>query len=329
MADRSVKSRKTFLEFEATPGVLPAGGADKRLQDISIDFAPKINKKRIKPRGNTFASTMQRGIEWTDIAASGDLGFVSILYILESLFGAATLTTEGTAVKKREYNLSGTPRTLAIDQGSAVRAQRVLNALFTGFSISANPNEATIQAPGIAKQITDDVTLAVSPADIILAQPNTVQAALYLASTYAGLGSVGASTPAAETRFMQFNLGIGTYYETVETMHPTNTSWNAILEGDNTTGDVGITLGADSVGWGYLTNIQNDTPFFGRYEVLGATIEGAFKYLFALDFKAQLKEHFQLTNVGPLDSLMFPCEIMEESGLIGVKAWSRTLVATL
>jgi hypothetical protein len=329
MADRSVKSRKTWLEFESTPGVLPAGGADKRLQDFRIDLAPKINKKRIKPSGNTFPSGHQRGIEWTDFTATGDLGFVSVNYPLESLCGAATLTTEGTAVKKREHILTGVPRSLAIDQGSAVRAQRILNAIFTGFAISANPNEATITANGIAKAIADAVTLAVSPADIILAQPNTVQAALYLASSLAGLGSPGASTPAAQTRFMAFNLGIGNYYETIETMHPTNTSWNALLEGDNVTGDVGITLGADSDGWAYLTNIQNDTPFFGRYEVLGATIEGAFKYLFAIDFKAAFKEHFQLTNVGPLDSLMFPCDILEESGLVGVKFTNRTLVATL
>ncbi len=340
MAETWTKNVRSYLEFESTPGSLPTGGADKRPQSFGIMPVPQINQREIRPIGNDYPSGYQRGLEWCDLTIVGGQGaaptvdFVGINYPLEAMFGAATPTNPSANTYQRVY-APGTSlgRTFSLDYGDpnvAANLKRVLYCFITQLSFSANINELTFGGSGKGKTVAfGSLTPAGSPADIAMVTPNPFIAGLYLANTYGGLGTAGASTGGALVgRFFNFNIDTGVRADTLAPIKPSNNSWE-VQKPMTPSGTVSMLLGADATGWGYLTQLRANSTIFGRYEVIGSVIEDTIAYLFAIDFAFQLSQHFNQQDFEGLDSIELSGGLVQNSDLTGIKITTRTALAAL
>jgi hypothetical protein len=277
MADRALKNRKSFFQFEGTPGVMPASKPNLQFLDIGFQAKPMIVKTEIKAKGETYPGGFQSGVEDADVTVGDDFGFASWPYLLDLLCGEATPTevVAGSGAWKREHVPGSNPRTGSLDYGDPnVRLERFLYLFLSGLQLTSDKTAIKVSGTGKAQAIDPEVTGADSGDIVFVPQlsANAIKDGLYMALAYADLGSPGATLVSYLTRFMGFTFGVGNYYDVVVTKHPGNTSWEKPMEADNSTGDVTAILGADTTAWDMLPYIRENTVFYLRHEITGPRI---------------------------------------------------------
>ena len=337
MANIWSRNVKSYLEFEATPGSLPAGGPDKHPTDWGFKLMPRISKSEIRAVGNLYPSGFQSGLEWVDVEAVGGAGaspavsFQSINYVLEMLCGTATPSERGTGAWERTYNIGGTPRSASLDYGDPnIHVIRALYGFLKSMSLSFTLNTATFGAAGFARTIAEGVTPAVSPADIARKQVNPFKAGVYLSDTYAGLGDFDNPTGGAlELNCVGFNIETGDLSDVFAPILPTNTSWQE-PKPLSATGRANVIISAEDAAWDYLTQIRGDSIIYGRYNIIDAElISSGQPYRFAIDFVGVTPEHFSIDDQDGLHALTLPLALIQNTTLTGIRFHNVCEIETL
>lgn len=277
MAERATISQIVNIGPEVTPGTAVTAG--KRLTGLGFSMGVKTGIRSYRAAGYKYPATSGLQQEWSEGSFSGPLTYNELAYLLCGAVKNVTPTGASTP-KTWTFGPSSTAedtvKTYTIEQGSAVRAQRVTYGLINGISMTFGNDGADVTAPVIAKAISDGVTLATTPTEIELVPITRPQVSVKLAATAAGLG---AASKLARPIRVDWNLSdrFGPVWALNE-----STDWPAHVEVEPKL-EVKLLVQADAAGMGPLANLRANTTTFMRIEAVGPVISGSDTYKLTVD----------------------------------------------
>ena len=161
MADTMTIGRTTQFGAESTPGVAPAGGATKQLTDLTITLDPSFGVTEVRGTGRRFdASVDPNGQESTGGKLGGGLGYNSFVYPASMIWGPGNITTPAGGTNARQWKwapaLTGSipPQTFDIEQGDAIDAEQVLNAMLTDLGVDVTRAACTPSGTMLSRAVT-------------------------------------------------------------------------------------------------------------------------------------------------------------------------------
>src|SRR5262245_62722486 len=127
MVDRAHVNEAAQWGIEATHGT--AVPANKQIRSMSLTLGVEGENDVFRPDGHKWGALVAPTMEWTSFQLEGRPTYTEIIYPLESICGAATMTTVGTGGRKRVYTIQDTApdnaKSLTIEKGGPVRASRI------------------------------------------------------------------------------------------------------------------------------------------------------------------------------------------------------------
>lgn len=304
MPERSSLFESTQISVETTPGTAVA--ANKKLLATSFEIGPNPDVAVFRPNGYKFDTIASLNREWTEGNITGQMSYTDLVYLLSSLVTADTPATSGTTgyewVFVVDSDAADAPKTFTIEQGSSVRAHRFAHGLVTGLTLTFNNDGCEVDGTIIGEAIEDGVTLTATPTEISLQPVMRTEVGVKWADTAAGLGAASLLT-----RFLSAEWSLTDRYAPVWTLNQ-STTWDTYIESEPS-GELTMTLAADSVGMGLLTTMRAGATKFVRIEAVGPQI-GAGPATYKLTIDTAVK----ITDVS---------EIRDEDGLVAVE-WTGT-----
>ena len=285
MTDRAEIFEGIQLGVETTHGT--EVDANKRLLATEIVPSTTAEQTEFGPRGSKYNTIVINNKEWTQINIGGVGSYTDIVYLLSSLFGAATITTPGGGTTSRQWvwNPSTTApedgKSYTLEVGSATGAEQALNAFLADFGMTFNRGGIEVSGAMLAEALTTGITITPTPTDIPLQPIAPPHVSIYLDTTAAGLGTTQLN------RAIEVGFNYAGKYGPIWTLNRSEPSFAARIEKKPESG-ASMTLGADSVGMGLLTQMRSGATRFLRIECIGPIIEGAIPYTLLADFAVKM-----------------------------------------
>lgn len=276
MPERATISQICNIGVEGTAGTAVA--ANKRLTGLGFSMGVKTGIRSYRAAGYKYGATSALNQEWAEGTFEGPLTYNELAYLL---CGAVKNVSPTTVADSRVWTFQPSStaedavKTFTIEQGSAVRAQRVAYGLITGLNMSFGFEGADVSAPVLAKSITDAHSLTASPTEVALVPVTRPQVTVKLATTAAGLGAASALT-----RVAKVDWNLSDRYGPVWALNGT-ADWATHVEVEPKL-EVKLLMQADAVGMGPLTDMRANTTTFLRIEAVGPAI-GANTYKLTID----------------------------------------------
>lgn len=268
MTERSSLLQGVQVGVEVTPGTSVA--ADKFLQSLGFMLKPEIETARFAPAGSKVDTLVTPGKDYASADLTGQATYDEIVYALSSaLTTSAAVTTSGTTGKlwtfTPTWNAEDAPKTYTIEQGGAVRAQKVTGAIITDFGIKVSRESVDLSGTVLAQQFQDSITLTASPTAIPLVPILPKDFSVYIDPAGAGLGTT------KMLRLFESEFKVANRYGAVWPLNSANASYAATVE---TKPDftLRLLLEADAAGMALLTTMRAGSTAFVRTEAVGAVI---------------------------------------------------------
>lgn len=288
MTDRSSIAKKVQVRVESTPGTDPATGT-KQLLALSFDPVPNTNFARFRPNGSKFPTVEVLNQEWSSSPVGGIPTYTEIVYPLSMILGTATITPSTPVAGVTQWvwapssSLPDTPKTLTIERGDSVQAEKVSYSLLTEFGINITRQSNEISGQLIARQLQTGITLDASVTTVPLVPITSNQVSIYLDTTSAGMAG---GSPTKLTRVLRFNWAIGGRFGPIWPLDSSLASFAAHVETEPSA-RIEATLEADAVGMGLLTTARAGTTQFAMARMVGPIITGSTPY--KLDIQSAVK----------------------------------------
>lgn len=291
MAERTSITQIVQIGVEATPGTAVA--ATKRLQSVGFELSPDGDINTFRAAGSKFPAIASVGKEFAGGDLSGQPTYTELVYPLSALLGEATITTPGGGTLSRDWDwdikssAEQEGKSLTIERGSAVRAERVAGAVVPEFGIEYSRDELSLTGALLAKAFEDGITLtdlSASPTallDLIPILPKEVD--VYLDTTFGGLGSTKL------LRALNASWSIGDRFGALWPLNSTLPSYATTFETEPSS-EVTLTLEADAAGMALLPVMRAGTTRFLRIEATGPIIEAAIPYKLTVDLACKVTE---------------------------------------
>ena len=191
MAERSALFEAVQIGKETTPGTGVA--ANKKLLATSFELGPEVEVDTFRPNGFKFPTIASLNREHTTGDISGQLSYTDIVYLLSSLVTADTPENVGTTgyewVFTSDSDGPDAPVTYTIEQGSSVRAHKVVNAQVTGLTLTFNRDGTEVGGTIIGEALEDGITLTGSPTSIDLQPVMVTEVGIKIAAAAADLAA--------------------------------------------------------------------------------------------------------------------------------------------
>lgn len=286
MPERSSVAQVSQIGLEATPGTAVA--ATRRLGSLTISPSITTETEPFRPAGMKFPTLTVLNREWTEVDVEGVPTFEEVVIPLSGAVNAATVNelvdgSTQTGVYEWVFTPSSTsadaPKTFTLEAGQAgVQAERFSHLLFTGFSMDISRSAVTIGGSGIAKAAEKNVTPTAglsTPATLTPITPGMFS--VYMADTYAGLSTAGASNPANRLgRVISTAPAIEDRYNPAWFVNQAEQSFTTWVESpDGVGGEVGLTVEADANGMAHLDTMRSGATKYVRIEALGPVLYNA------------------------------------------------------
>lgn len=293
MAERSTISQSGQIGVETTPGTAVA--ATRRLGSIGFSMAPQTEITSRRPVGQKYASLQVLGKEWTEAEIEGGPVYPELPYIFASLLAKPTVTqimdgTTATGAYRWIFDSStfgdDNPVTFTVEQGSAVRAHRVVNGIITDLNFDWGREEVELGGTLLAKAIEDGITLTAGAASLAQVPVKPTDLSIYLDSTAAGLGTTKL------TRALSGAFSLESRFTPLWVVDRAVNSFAATLEGEPEL-EFSVTQMADAQGMASLNAMRNGETRFLRIEAVGPIIyNGAtpIRHSMIIDVAGQVSE---------------------------------------
>jgi hypothetical protein len=135
------------LGQEAVPGI--GGEAKCIIRSLSIEPADELHVNTYQPQGRRYPALAVPDKAWTSFGVSGVALYTEILYLLENIFGMASVTTIGTRTIQRIYipQLSAAiqPKTWVLQWGDASNINQMTYGVLATFGMRFTPTEVSIR----------------------------------------------------------------------------------------------------------------------------------------------------------------------------------------
>jgi hypothetical protein len=270
MAERTTITQVTQWGPETTPGTLVP--ATKLMSALEITPGEKFTFDTFVPSGNKYASIVVPGKEWLEAKIKGYPTFTEIVYLLSSLFGAATITTPSGGTSSRLWTFTpsttqpDTPQTYTIEFGSSVRAFKFGFSTVTGMGITFDREKISLDGDILAQPLTDNITLTSSLPTIALQPVLAKQIQMCLDTSAANFGNT------VMPRFLSGAFNFTNKYGPLWVVNSANSSWVAIVE-LMPKPTFKLKLEADANGMTPLTNARAGSTQWIQLQALGNSIE--------------------------------------------------------
>jgi hypothetical protein len=163
MTDRATIHQVVQLVKEVTPGTRPAGGANRRLQSISI--SPSIQKdiRILRPKGFKFPTQAAPGRDWVEAAIEGQADYNELTWLLASIFQTPTPAQQGsTDAYKHDFTIdSNSPDTITtyyVEEGGSVRAHAFAYGLVTELGMEITREECNLTGSMLGQRLVDAIS---------------------------------------------------------------------------------------------------------------------------------------------------------------------------
>jgi hypothetical protein len=161
MPERATVFEACQVGLESAPGV--GVSASARLLDVTIEPRPVVPVREYRPAGGKFSTAATVGKEHTEASIEGVIGFNSITYLLQSLLKAGT-SSGGGADKTWTFKPAAwspdTMKTLTVEAGSGVRAEKFVYGIVTGLTFRFTREEAALSGEMIGRGLQEGIALS-------------------------------------------------------------------------------------------------------------------------------------------------------------------------
>lgn len=281
MGEKASVFQTTQIGLQTTPGT--AAAANKKLIAVNIIPSVSLESDPFVAAGNKYASFVTVNKEWTAVDISGKVTYNELLYLLSSLLSQPTPAQQGSTTAYKWTFVSDTDgedagKLFTVEQGDANSAWRCLDMRVSGLEFTFNRNEVSVSGTGLGGALEPGITLTASPT-VLPAKPVLPKhLKVYLADTQAGLASATAMTRG-------FSL-IWALREKVQQAWPIGQDPVIVEKGP--TLESRLKVATDTVGIGLISTMRAGDTKWLRLKAEGGTIAGTYKYLFQIDFPAQI-----------------------------------------
>lgn len=319
MTDRAKVIEAVQFGLESTPGTAVA--APTNIRSVSVDMKIGGSADLFRPDGHKFNTLGETNMEWTTFGVNGKPTYTEICWLLAAMFGNPSPSSSGVAVKTRVYEMADTalltPKTLTIEKGSSVRAQKLAYGVLTDLGLTFSRGSGlTLTGSGIGQLWTDGITLTASPVDVPLVPVIGKQLDFWIDATSAGLGTT------KMLRAFHVEPTIGGVYAPIWAINSALSSFAAVVDAVPTTG-MKIVLEADAAGMAYLTQYRADTLMFVRLKATGPVIDTAIPYSLTYDACLLIK------SVSPDEDESGVTVVTYETEFVKDSTWTRALQITV
>lgn len=272
MAERSTINQSVQIGVEATPGTAVA--ASKRLQSMGFSIQPEVDISGLRPIGQKYPSLQILGKEWASADVDGSPCYTELPYAFASVLTAPTVTqvmdgatTTGAYRWTFTSNTFGddAPKTFTIEQGSAFRAQRIVNAILKDYSWEWSRDEISLGGEVLGRAIEDGITLTAAPTSLPLVPVLPAQLSVYLDATSAAIGTTKL------LRVLKGEFNISDRYKPLWVVDAAQPSYANTIE-DEPDVEMVMTQMADAVGMANLVSMRGGSTRFMRLQAKGPNI---------------------------------------------------------
>ncbi len=315
MPERSAVATASQIGVETTEGTAVA--ANKILNSLDFTFSPQIAANLFRPQGTKFATVSAPGQEWTQLGVQGRPVYDELQYVFSSLLTTAVITspdaTTGSPVRKWTFTPSSVaednPKSYTVEQGSPVRAHRVVGARFTDFSLAFNAGRESLDLGGsaMAKAIQDGITMTTGPAALPLIPVLPTQVSFFLNNTASGIGTTKL------TRVLAANLAFNGRFGPVSAYDSAEASYAALVETEPDF-TIELTPAADAQGMGLLPDLRSGVTRFMRIVAIGPVIANGFNYRLQIDAAVKVRDPGEFSDEDGVFVLPFTFQLVHDSG---------------
>jgi len=320
MTDRASVAEATQIGLEVTPGTGVA--ASTNIRSTSVMFKMPGSADLFRPDGHKFNALAEDNAEWTGFDLAGKPTYTELAYLLAPMFGNPAPTSSGVAVKTRVYSMLDTtilaPKTLTIEKGGSVRAQKLTYGVLTDFGMSiSRASGCTLTGAGIGQLFSDGITMTPTPVDVPLVPMMGKHFDLWIDASGAALGTTKL------LRAFKVEPSVTGVYGPIWAINSASTSFSATVDLAPTT-SCKLTLEADAAGMAYLTQFRAGQTIFARLKATGGIIDTAIPYSFQWDMALLIKSVGPDSDESGVKTVEFETELTKD-GTWG-KAHEITLV---
>jgi hypothetical protein len=315
---RSTVNQNTQIGFETTPGTIVP--ANRLLEMYTVKFGVKADVKTFRAQGRKYPSVAVENTEMTEGTFSGELDYNGIVYLIHALIAPITLTLHAPSATVSDWGpispaLSGNygPKTFSIEHGDSIRAEKAGYGLFTGLTYKIVRKEAlAIEAPFMAQQITDGITLTASPTIVALQPSVGKHYNIYIDPTSAAIGTTLLLNP------MELEYNSSDYYTQFWPIVRANASWISQIDQAPKV-EVKLTIEADTVGMSFLTQLQTGAYLYMRVDAVGPIIDipNSINASFRHDMALKVTNIQDFADKDGVYSTQFTFVLAEDSGWSG------------
>lgn len=272
MAERSSITQSVQIGVESTPGTAVAAG--KRLGSMGFEIGPSVDIKPLRPTGTKYPTLQILGKEWVEADVNGSAVYTELPYAFASVLSAPTVTgiSDGptpTGATRWVFNSNtygdDAPKTFTVEQGSAFRAHRFANGIFTEYTWSWSRDEIELGGSLLGKAIEDGVTLTAAPTMLPQIPVRPAELSVYIDTTSGGLGTT------KQLRTLKGECNISDRYNPLWVVDAAQPSFVNTVEGEPTV-EFKITQMADSQAAANLIAMRAGTTKFLRLRGVGPQI---------------------------------------------------------
>ena len=177
--------QRVQLGAEVTPGTLVA--ASKRLGCTMFRPVPRVPLTPFRPVGSKFPTAQTKQKEWTAFEYSGDIGYVDMLYILNSLLKKVA---GGTPTFIPDTWGPDSIQTYTMEHGSSLQAQKFGFGVISAMALTFSNTEASLRGSGFGQAMAGGITMTAAPTDVPVVPVDPASIDLYVGDTVAGLALV-------------------------------------------------------------------------------------------------------------------------------------------
>lgn len=308
MNERTTVTQVVQVGIESTPGTAVAAG--KKLPSISIDPAVKANIDSFRPLGNKYPTVHALGKEWSTSKISGEATYSELGYLLSTIIKYAAPVQEGattayTQTLAPSSTGEDTIKTLTVERGSAVQAEKITYGIVTDLSLSGDRDNVELSGMLLGQEIATGITLTSSPTSLEQIPILPKDVSIYLDPDSGDLGTTKL------TRVLKWGIDIKGVRGPLWVVDAAQDSWAVPVELP-VQAQVKLLLEADAAGIGLLTPMRDGTSRFCRIEAIS-------------DQEAGTSEPYTLLADFALQVATEPSEFRDEDGVYAME-WTFNVV---
>lgn len=183
---RSSALERIQVGVEGTPGT--GVDATKRLMGLQrLTLNPVIGQNHYRSAGVEVPSSQSGGKMWSTFDYEGGACYCTMAYLL-----SAMLLNQSSSPYTYVLSPSGveTIKTLTIETGSAVRAEKAAYGVVSAFRLRATPADVAISGSGFARKVSKNITLTAGATEIGPVNIDPKKVSVLLGDSIGGLAVV-------------------------------------------------------------------------------------------------------------------------------------------